>query len=98
MVVEAAVAIGAGVVAHSLALKAFGIDSVIELTSAIVLIWRLRVELKRGETCPDAIERSAARIGGLKKAVSKMSPRRGSIRVPGREPESSWAWAVTATE
>ena len=40
MAVEAAVAIGAGVAAHSLVLEAFGIDSVIELTSAGVLIWR----------------------------------------------------------
>jgi hypothetical protein len=30
-----------------------------------VLIWRLRVELKRGETFPHGIERSAARVGGL---------------------------------
>jgi divalent metal cation (Fe/Co/Zn/Cd) transporter len=65
MVVEAAVAIGAGVVAHSLALEAFGLDSIIELVSASVLIWRLRVELKRGETFPHGIERSAARVGGL---------------------------------
>ncbi|HUK32627.1 MAG TPA: cation transporter [Vicinamibacterales bacterium] len=65
MVVEAVVAIGAGVVAHSLALEAFGLDSVIELASAVVLIWRLRVELKQGATFPPGIERSAARVGGV---------------------------------
>lgn len=65
MVIEAAVAIGAGVVAHSLPLEAFGIDSVIELASAIVLIWRLRVELQRGEAFPHDIERNAARLGAL---------------------------------
>ena len=40
MVIEAAVAIGAGLAARSITLLAFGIDSVIELTSATVLIWR----------------------------------------------------------
>jgi hypothetical protein len=38
MVIEAGVAIGAGVFARSITLLAFGIDSLIELTSAGVLI------------------------------------------------------------
>lgn len=41
MVLEAAVAIGAGVAARSITLLAFGIDSLIELASAVVLIWPL---------------------------------------------------------
>jgi len=40
-VIEAAVAIAAGIMAGSISLLAFGIDSVIELVSAGVLIWRL---------------------------------------------------------
>jgi divalent metal cation (Fe/Co/Zn/Cd) transporter len=44
MVVEAAVAIGAGIVARSVLLTAFGLDSVIELVSGGVLLWRLLVE------------------------------------------------------
>lgn len=44
MIVEAAVAIGAGVVAHSLALTAFGADSIIELVASVILLWRLYVE------------------------------------------------------
>jgi divalent metal cation (Fe/Co/Zn/Cd) transporter len=44
MVVEATVAIGAGVLARSVLLTAFGIDSVIELVSGGVLLWRLLVE------------------------------------------------------
>jgi|SRR5579864_15993 len=50
MVIEAVVAIGAGNAAHSITLTAFGLDSVIELISALVLIWRLGVELKHGAT------------------------------------------------
>ena len=48
MMVEAVVAIGAGIAAHSISLIAFGIDSLIELASAGVLIWRLSVEFKHG--------------------------------------------------
>jgi divalent metal cation (Fe/Co/Zn/Cd) transporter len=44
MTVETVVSIGAGIVAGSVALLAFGIDSVIELVSGGVLLWRLRVE------------------------------------------------------
>ena len=66
MVIEAAVAIGAGVMAGSLVLLAFGLDSVIELISASVLIWRLSVELRHGQTFSDTAERTASRIrGGL---------------------------------
>lgn len=41
MVLEAAVAIGAGVVAGSVLLTGFGLDSVIELLSGGLLLWRL---------------------------------------------------------
>jgi len=64
MVVEAGVAIGAGVVARSITLLAFGIDSLIELVSAVLLIWRLTVELKHGQDFAESAERAASRIGG----------------------------------
>ncbi len=64
MTVEAAVAIASGLAAHSLTLLAFGIDSVIELASAGVLIWRLAVELKHGQAFSEDAERAASRIGG----------------------------------
>ncbi|MFQ5684134.1 MAG: cation diffusion facilitator family transporter [Candidatus Binatia bacterium] len=41
-VVEGVIAIGAGVVAGSIALVGFGLDSTIEVASGLVLIWRLR--------------------------------------------------------
>src|SRR5437870_12849661 len=44
MVVEAVVSLGAGVLARSALLTAFGIDSVIELVSGAILLWRLSVE------------------------------------------------------
>lgn len=50
MVIEAAVSLGAGIVAGSILLTAFGLDSVIELVSGSVLLWRLSVEARGGDT------------------------------------------------
>jgi divalent metal cation (Fe/Co/Zn/Cd) transporter len=65
MTIEAAVAIGSGVAADSLTLTAFGVDSLIELASATVLIWRLSVELRHGQTFAENAERMASRVGGV---------------------------------
>jgi hypothetical protein len=62
--VEAAVAIGSGVAANSLTLIAFGVDSIIELASAVVLVGRLTVELRRGEAFAESADRIASRVGG----------------------------------
>jgi divalent metal cation (Fe/Co/Zn/Cd) transporter len=64
MLVEAGVALGAGIAAGSLALTAFGLDSLIELASAGVLIWRLTMELRRGRAFSEGAERRASRIAG----------------------------------
>jgi len=64
MLIEAVVAIGSAVAADSLTLLAFGIDSLIELASAGVLVWRLTVELRHGRTFAESAERRAAQIGG----------------------------------
>lgn len=64
MMVEGAVAIRAGLAAGSLTLMAFGLDSVIELASACVLIWRLDVELCHGQAFSERAERTASKIGG----------------------------------
>lgn len=64
MAIEAAVALAAGLRAHSVTLTAFGVDSLIELASAGVLLWRLTVELRRGQAMAEDAERAASRIGG----------------------------------
>ena len=64
MSLEAIVAIGSGLAAQSLVLVAFGLDSLIELASAGVLVWRLIVELRHGQKFAEAAEQRAARIGG----------------------------------
>jgi len=65
MILEAAVAVELGIMAHNQTLIAFDIDSVIEIASACVLIWRLTVELKRGQEFSEAAERRASKIGGF---------------------------------
>ncbi len=48
MLIEMAVSIGAGIAAGSVLLTAFGLDSLIELVSGSILLWRFSVE-SRGE-------------------------------------------------
>jgi divalent metal cation (Fe/Co/Zn/Cd) transporter len=50
MTVEAAVAITAGIIASSIALVAFGLDSVIEFAAAGIVIWQLRGNSDERET------------------------------------------------
>jgi len=64
MLIEAVIAIWSGLAAASVCLLAFGIDSVIELLSAGVLLWRLTAELRHGQAVGERVERTASRIGG----------------------------------
>jgi divalent metal cation (Fe/Co/Zn/Cd) transporter len=59
MAVEAVFGIGAGVAAGSAALVAFALDSVVEMASGSVLVWRLRAEQAGREV--EEIERRAIR-------------------------------------
>src|SRR5947209_11676828 len=66
MTIEGAASLLLGWASKSLLLEAFGIDSVIELFSAGVLLWRLRVEASGAATSEhvDLVERRAARLVG----------------------------------
>ena len=57
--VEAVVAISAGVVAGSVALVGFGLDSVVESFSGLVILWQFRHRL------PETRERQALRLIGV---------------------------------
>jgi divalent metal cation (Fe/Co/Zn/Cd) transporter len=66
MALEAVLAIGAGVVARSVLLTAFGFDSVIELISGGVLLWRLSSEARGASTDRvETVERRATRISAV---------------------------------
>ena len=61
--VEAGVAFWAGAQAGSVAILAFGLDSIVELAAGGVLVWRLTTE--RNESDAEAAERRAQRLVGL---------------------------------
>lgn len=60
---EAVIGIVAGLVAGSIALVGFGLDSVIEVSSGAVLLWRLRAD--RDHTRREGAERLALRLVGI---------------------------------
>jgi divalent metal cation (Fe/Co/Zn/Cd) transporter len=62
-VIEAAVAIASGWASRSIALIGFGLDSAIEVTSALVVVWRLTTDA--GEELAEAGERRAVRLIAL---------------------------------
>lgn len=55
-IIEAVVAIGAGLVAGSVALVGFGLDSVVEVSSGLIILWQFRHRL------PESRERQALRL------------------------------------
>jgi divalent metal cation (Fe/Co/Zn/Cd) transporter len=58
--VEAGLAVAAGVSAGSIALVGFGLDSLVELAAASVLLWRLRVEARGADA--EIVERTERRV------------------------------------
>jgi divalent metal cation (Fe/Co/Zn/Cd) transporter len=60
---EGLIAIGAGLIAGSVSLVGFGIDSVIEVTSGAALLWRLKHEFNPEHR--EAAEKTTLRIVGL---------------------------------
>src|SRR5438270_14038187 len=66
MTIEGAASLLLGWASKSLLLEAFGIDCVVELFSAAVLLWRLKVEARGRATLQhvDLIEHRAARLVG----------------------------------
>jgi divalent metal cation (Fe/Co/Zn/Cd) transporter len=57
--VEAVIAIGAGMVAGSVALVGFGLDSIVEVSSGLIILWQFRHPL------PESRERAALRLLAL---------------------------------
>ena len=65
-IIEGCIAVGAGVMAGSVALTGFGIDSFIETASAVVVCWRLSHERQGCDGANvEQIERRTARIAGV---------------------------------
>lgn len=65
MLVETVVAIGAGAAARSIALIAFGLDSVLELVSATVVLARLRAESSGPAMTAEQVEHAEQRASRI---------------------------------
>ncbi|MCM2324100.1 MAG: heavy metal transporter [Oligoflexia bacterium] len=63
-VAEGVVSLWFGIEEESIALAGFGVDSLIEVTSAIVVLWRFRGETGMGQALALAKERAATRAIG----------------------------------
>ena len=97
--VEALIAIWSGARAESIALLGFGLDSIIELAAASVLLWRLRVEVAGAGG--DAVERAERRVlrfvGGTFVALALYVPWQASWTLWQREaPDESMVGIVLA--
>lgn len=84
-VVEAIIAIGAGLVAGSVALVGFGLDSTVEVSSGLIILWQFRHRL------PESRERQALRLMACSFFALAAYVTFESIRalVSGHQPDSS---------
>ena len=84
-VVEAVVAVAAGLAAGSVALVGFGLDSVVEVSSGLVILWQFRARL------PESRERQALRLMALSFFALAAYVGVESLRalVSGQEPDAS---------
>lgn len=84
-VVEAIIAITAGVVAGSIALIGFGLDSVVEVSSGLIILWQFRHAL------PESRERTALRLMAVSFFALAAYVSFESVRalVTGAEPDAS---------
>jgi divalent metal cation (Fe/Co/Zn/Cd) transporter len=91
--VEAAVALIAGILAGSIALVGFGLDSVIETVSAGVLLWRFRSE----HDCEVADQRAQRLVGGCFTLLAAYVAVESTLALWSRtQPERSLAGIVIA--
>jgi divalent metal cation (Fe/Co/Zn/Cd) transporter len=86
--VEAAVAVGAGIVAGSIALVGFGADSLVESLAGIILLWRFAA----ARTFSEAAERRAQKLIGLSFYLIAAYVDFEAVRslFVGAQPETSW--------
>lgn len=84
-VVEAAVAIIAGVIAGSVALIGFGLDSIVEVSSGAIILWQFRHRM------PESRERRALRLMAVSffALAAYVTFESGRALLGGREPDAS---------
>ena len=87
-VIEAGLALAAGIAAGSISLVGFGLDSVVEVSASVALAWRLAQE---GKGCTQPDDRRATRLVALSFAALAAYVAVEAIRdlVDGHHPEAS---------
>ena len=95
-VAEGVIAVAAGIVAGSVSLIGFGLDSGIEVSAAVILAWRLGKEHKHA--CMADFDRRATRLIGLSFGALAVYVAADSVRhlVAGDEPDASPVGIVLA--
>jgi divalent metal cation (Fe/Co/Zn/Cd) transporter len=96
-VLEAVVAVGAGVVAGSVALVGFGVDSGVEVISALGLLWRLRTAGPEASVAEEgAAERRALYVVAATffLLAAYIAVEAGSALLGGQRPETSMVGLV----
>jgi divalent metal cation (Fe/Co/Zn/Cd) transporter len=83
--IEAVIAITAGIVAGSVALVGFGLDSIVEVSSGLIILWQFRHKI------PDSREQQALRLMAVSFFVLAAYVTFESVRalVTGHDPDSS---------
>ncbi len=83
--VEAVIAVSAGLVAGSVALVGFGLDSVVEVSSGLVILWQFR------HAMPEARERQALRLIAVSflALAAYVTVESGRALLTGAEPDAS---------
>ena len=96
-VVEAVVALAAGISAASISLIGFGLDSVIEVTGALIITWRLAQEKRTG--CKQPADRRATKLiaASFFALAAYVAWHAVSDLVNGERPSASWVGIVVAT-
>ncbi|MGH3352005.1 MAG: cation diffusion facilitator family transporter [Nocardioides sp.] len=82
---EAVIAITAGLVAGSVALVGFGLDSIVEVSSGLIILWQFRHRL------PESRERQALRLMAISffALAAYVTFESGRALVTGRDPDTS---------
>ena len=91
--IEAVVAIAAGIVAGSVALVGFGLDSVVDVSSGLIILWQFRHKI------PESREKTALRLMAFSFFALAAYVGFESVRslVTGHEPDSSTVGIALAT-
>lgn len=92
-ILEAVIAITAGLVAGSVALVGFGLDSVVEVSSGLIILWQFRHRL------PESRERQATRLMAVSffALAAYVSVESTRALVSGAEPDHSTVGIVLAS-